>query len=100
MTETDGAAADVAGRAALFDDTDTATGEDVDGVSDGITEGAAELKLYDAADVAGTAATELETEEIGYEVTTTAEVLDDSTEVTMYVVGAAVDEIVALVFSG
>ncbi|KAL9118206.1 MAG: hypothetical protein Q9187_005253 [Circinaria calcarea] len=97
MTEINGA--EVAGRAALFDETDTATGEDVDGVSDGTTEGAAEVMLYDAADDSGTAATEVDSEAIGYEVATTAEELDDATEMTVYVDDAATDELAALVLT-
>ncbi|KAL9116548.1 MAG: hypothetical protein Q9187_006928 [Circinaria calcarea] len=89
MTEIDGA--EVAGRAALFDETDTATGED------GTTEGAAEVMLYDA--VSGRAATEVDSEAIGYEVATTAEELDDATEMTVYVDDSATDELAALVLT-
>ena len=109
MTETDGAA-EVAGRAALFDDTDTAAEEAFDGVADGTTEGAADVVLYDAADVAGTAAIEVDTdataedeaageEAAGDEEATAAEVLDGTTEVTVYVVGAAADELATLLLT-
>lgn len=106
MTETDGAA-EVAGRAALFDDTDTAAEEAVDRVADGTTEGAAGVVLYDAADVAGTAAIEVDTdatteyEAAGDEEATAAEVLDGTTEATVYVVAATADalETLALVLT-
>lgn len=106
ITETDGAA-EVAGRAALFDDTDTAADDTFDGVADGTTEGAADVILYDAVDVAGTAAIEVDTDATAeYEVAgdeaawdeeaAAAEVLDGTTEVTVYVVGAAADELATL----